>query len=69
MTEQKKTEKIIRQQCKSGLDASPTSFAHGPHPHFTKHGRKVWCRGWFPQITASKSLIDYFKAGTNGRNS
>lgn len=49
--------KRIRQQCAVGVDANPDSIPHGVHKHHTKHGREVWCRGWFPRITTSKILF------------
>ena len=51
--------RIIRQQCAYGVDANPESFPHYPHPHSTKHGREVWCRGWFPLMRVTRGGIRF----------
>lgn len=53
--------KVIYQQCAEGLDANPRSIPHRPHVHYTKHGREVVCRGWFPAVSTNwGGLIHYF---------
>jgi hypothetical protein len=52
--------KIIHQQCRLGLDANPDSVPHISHAHYTRHGRLVICRGWFPEVSTNRALIDYW---------
>jgi hypothetical protein len=52
--------KTIYQQCRSGIDTNSRSFPHETHSHYTKHGRIVVCRGWFPLTSTTTNLIDYF---------
>lgn len=49
----------IFQQCAEGADDNPASCAHFGHRHHTKHGREVWCRGWFPLVTTRYGEITY----------
>lgn len=52
--------KTIFQQCPRGVDANPDSYPHHTHAHYTRHGRLVICRGWFPLASSTRSMIDYW---------
>jgi hypothetical protein len=55
--------KRIVQQCAEGRDDNPESVPHYSHRHHTKHGREVWCRGWFPHHTTVSGGIRYTVGG------